>query len=86
MTMVIFNMEKIPISKFKATCLAILERVRKTGESYLVTRRGVPVAQVIPPPQPEPRKKSSFGCMAGMGHEIGDIIEPISDIEWEALR
>ena len=79
-------METIPISKFKATCLAILERVRRTGESYLITKRGVPVAQVIPPPQPKSIEKSSFGCMAGQGEEIGDIVEPISDAEWEALR
>ena len=32
-------MEAIAISKFKARCLAILERVRRTGEEVLVTGR-----------------------------------------------
>jgi len=42
-------MEEIAISKFKATCLAVLERVRKTGRPVLVTRFGEPIAQVVPP-------------------------------------
>jgi prevent-host-death family protein len=77
---------KIAVSKFKATCLAILERVRKTGESYVITKRGVPIAQVVLPRLLTPINKSAFGCMAEMGEEIGDIVEPISDVEWEALR
>ena len=39
----------MPISKFKATCLAVLERVRKTGEPVLVTRFGHPVAEIVAP-------------------------------------
>ncbi len=42
-------MEEIAISKFKATCLAVLERVRKTGKPVLVTRFGEPVAELVPP-------------------------------------
>ena len=35
-------MEEIAISKFKATCLSVLENVRKTGKTVLVTRFGEP--------------------------------------------
>ena len=45
--------EIIPISKFKATCLALLKKVQKTGETIIVTRKGEPVAMVGPPPQPD---------------------------------
>jgi len=41
------------VSKFKATCLARLERVRRTGRPLLITKRGVPIAQVVPPPPAE---------------------------------
>ena len=41
--------ERIPISEFKAKSLALLERVRRTGRSIVVTKRGEPVAEVIPP-------------------------------------
>lgn len=39
---------QISISQFKATCLAVLEEVRRTGQTVLVTRFGVPVAEIHP--------------------------------------
>ena len=41
--------ESIAISEFKATCLAVFERVRRTGASALITHRGVPIAEITPP-------------------------------------
>ena len=76
-------MVTVAVSKFKATCLSLLERVRQTGEPILVTKRGVPIAQVLPPP-PECRE-SSFGCMFGTTEEVGDMIEPLPFEDWEAL-
>ena len=40
-------MEEIAISKFKATCLAVMERVRRTRQPVLVTRFGEPVAEIV---------------------------------------
>ncbi len=34
----------VAISEFKSKCLGLLEKVRKTGQPLLVTRRGEPVA------------------------------------------
>ena len=74
------------ISKFKATCLAVLERVRKTRKPVLVTRRGEPIAEVAPPPPPAKPKKF-VGSMVGTGRIVGDIVSPVSEeAEWEALR
>ncbi len=42
--------ETVSISDFKARCLAILDRVKKTGQPVIVTRRNEPIAQVVPPP------------------------------------
>jgi antitoxin (DNA-binding transcriptional repressor) of toxin-antitoxin stability system len=42
-------MEEIAISKFKATCLAVLEQVRKSGQPIRVTRFGQPIAEINPP-------------------------------------
>lgn len=78
--------ERIAISTFKATCLAVLERVRRTGQPVLVTRRGVPVAQVVPPPQREVDSESAFGCMAGTAAELEDLVEPLPPEDWEVLR
>ena len=78
-------MDSIPVSKFKATCLARLERVRQTGRPLLITKRGVPLAQVVPPPDPTP-VASGFGVMAGTVMEHGDILEALDGTEWEALH
>ena len=78
--------ESMAISHFKATCLAVLERVRRSGQPLLVTKRGKPVAQILPPPPPEAAGESRFGCMKGKIEFLGDIVEPLPEEEWEALR
>jgi prevent-host-death family protein len=79
-------MDEIAISKFKATCLAVLERVRKTGKPVIVTRFGQPIAR-IEPPTPHPAKQIKFGTGAGSMTIHGDIVRPSSDIsDWEAAR
>lgn len=80
------GIERVPISKFKATCLALLDRVKRTGEPILITRRGEPIAQVLPPP-PQERPASWLGRLKGTGRIVGDIVGPAtSEEEWEALR
>ncbi len=80
-------MNEIAISKFKATCLAVLERVRRTGMPVIVTRRGVPVAEIKPPPQPE-QSGSWLGSMQGTIVILDDIVSPPAEPEsaWEALK
>jgi prevent-host-death family protein len=79
-------METITISKFKATCLALIEKVRRTGMPILITRKGEPVAQVVPPSKPK-RPKSWLGCLSSTGEIKGDIIEPAChEYDWEALK
>jgi prevent-host-death family protein len=79
-------MEEIAISKFKATCLSVMERVRKTRKPVLVTRFGEPVAEIVPPPAPA-RPKNWLGDMVGTGRIVGDIVGPVVDEEdWDVLR
>jgi prevent-host-death family protein len=71
--------EEIAISKFKATCLAVLEEVRKTRRPVRVTRFGKPVAEIVPPSvQPA---QSWLGCMRHHGEITGDLVAPVSSIE-----
>ncbi len=80
------SMEKIAISKFKATCLAVIERVRRTRQPVQITRFGKPVAQVVPS-SPEAPAKFPWGCMAGTFKIHGDIVSPMgSEDDWEAAR
>jgi len=44
--------ETIALTKFKATCHAVIERVRVFREPVLVTKRGKPLILVSPVPDP----------------------------------
>jgi antitoxin (DNA-binding transcriptional repressor) of toxin-antitoxin stability system len=75
-------MDDIAISKFKATCLAVLEKVRKSGQPIQVTRFGQPIAEIYPPATL--RTPRRFGARIHSGVILGDIVGPISDeSEWE---
>lgn len=75
-------MKKIAAGEFKARCLSIMDRVQKTGEPVLITKRGKPVARLLPAESELP--EDVFGYMAGKVKIIGDIVGPITPLEdWE---
>jgi prevent-host-death family protein len=76
--------EAIAVSKFKARCLALLERVKNTREPILITKRGIPMAQVVPAPEPE-KPPAWFGCMKDTFEIQSDILSPLPTEDWEAL-
>lgn len=77
--------ETISISEFKAKCLAVLERVRATGVPVVVTRRGLPIAEVSPP-SPARGAVSWLGAMRQTARITGDLLAPASaPEEWEVL-
>lgn len=79
-------MDEMAISKFKATCLAALERVRRTGKPLRVTRFGKPVAEVVPP-TPEPPAREWLGSLRGSIAIDGDIVGPSAGLaRWDALE
>lgn len=79
-------MEEISISQFKATCLAIFARVKRTQKPILVFRKGEPIAQVVPPPLSS-MPQSWLGSLSDSGQMLGDVTDPISPPEeWETLR
>jgi len=79
------RMESIPVSKFKATCLAVLQRVKRTGRPVVITRFGQPVAEVVPP-QRRASKEDWLGAMAGRIKIAGDVVGPVADAEtWAAI-
>lgn len=79
-------MEEIAVSKFKATCLAVIERVRKTRTPIRVTKFGEPIAEVVPPTA-EQKKARWLGSMAGTGRVVGDIVFPATEEkDWEVLK
>ena len=78
-------MNSINAARFKATCLALLDQVERTGEPIRITKRGKPVAQLAP--LPRAGKRSILGCMAGTAQIVGDIESPATDTcDWEVFR
>jgi prevent-host-death family protein len=75
----------IPAGTFKARCLAIMDEVASKRESVVITKRGRPVAKLVPV---EKEKDDIFGFFNGKGTiEIkGDVVSPIiSPEEWGDL-
>lgn len=73
-------MKQVSASVFKAQCLALLDDVAATGESIVVTKRGKPVARVLPVEAP----RSLVGSVT-FNVSDDELIEPI-DVAWDALR
>lgn len=77
-------MKRIPISEFKAHALATVDRVARTKDGVIITKRGKPVAQVIPFQQP--KSKSRPGSLAHTLVFEKDIVSPLGADAWEATR
>ncbi len=73
-------MRTVKASEFKAKCLKIMDEVAATGEPVVITKRGVPVAQLVPAVR---KPETLFGALKGSILYMGDIISPI-DVEWNA--
>ena len=43
----------IPATQFKARCLALLDEVAQRRETLVITKRGKPVARVLPVDEPQ---------------------------------
>ena len=75
----------IPAGQFKVHCLAIMDEVQAKRQAVVITKRGKPVAKLVPVEQ---EKDDIFGFLKGKGKiEIkGDIISPaLTPEEWGDL-
>jgi prevent-host-death family protein len=81
MTMTLDKAGTIAAGRFKAVCLHVLDEVAQTRTPVTITKRGKPIARLVPVEPPPPL----FGALAGTVGDYGDIISPI-DAEWDALR
>jgi prevent-host-death family protein len=74
-------METLSVSKFKATCLAVLEDVSRQKKGVIITKRGKPIAEIIPVShqQKDVPLKETITFM-------GDIVSPVVEDEWETLK
>jgi prevent-host-death family protein len=79
------KIKTVPAGQFKANCLAIMDEVAAKRQAVVITKRGKPVAKLVPV---EDEKGAIFGFLKGKGKiEIkGDIVSPaFSPEEWGDL-
>lgn len=72
---------EIPAGEFKARCLQLMDEVEETGRQVVITKRGRPVAKLVP--IAEVPARDALGCMRGSVVVVGDIVAPLED-RWEA--
>jgi len=76
-------MKTMPAGEFKARCLRVMEEVKRYRTPVVITKKGRPVAKLVPPDTPPP---DVFGCMAGTARIVGDIEAPILPVSaWETV-
>ena len=77
-------MKRIPAGIFKTHCLTIMEDVRSTRHPVLITKRGRPVAKLVPA---DSGPDDFIGRLERVVKIVGDIESPIELPEsWEALQ
>ena len=64
----------IAAGEFKARCLKLMDEVNRDGIELVITKRGEPVAKLVPVTPAEPPE--IFGCMRGTVRIHGDIVSP----------
>jgi prevent-host-death family protein len=68
---------------FKVHCLAVMDEVQAKREAVLITKRGKPVAKLVPV---EKEKDDFFNFMKGKGSIVGDVVSPaLTPEEWGDL-
>jgi len=72
-------MKKIAAGEFKARCLTLMEDVRSTREPLVITKRGKPVAKLVPA---DDDKDDFIGRLEGVFRVVGDIESAIEG--WES--
>jgi prevent-host-death family protein len=86
MTMVVseVHMKTMAAGSFKAKCLAVMDEVQAKRETVVITKRGKPVAKLVPV---NAETDEIYNFMAGKGAVTGDVIAPAISVEdWGELK
>jgi prevent-host-death family protein len=77
-------MKKIAAGTFKVHCLALMDEVQAKRETLVITKRGKPVAKLVPVTE---GKDDIFGFLKGKISITGDVVSPsLSLDEWGELK
>lgn len=71
---------EIPAGEFKSKCLKLMDEVQKDKTHIVITKRGKPVAKLVPVDGEAPQ---IFGWLKGSVTIHADLVDPL-DVQWEA--
>jgi prevent-host-death family protein len=74
-------MDTLSVSEFKAKCLSVLQDVNKQKKRIIITKRGKPIAEVIPH-----ESEDKIIPLEDTVLFMKDIISPVAEEDWEALK
>jgi prevent-host-death family protein len=74
-------MESMCASKFKATCLAVLDEVARQKTRIIITKRGRPIAEVIPYELEAERLPLKDTVTF-----LDDLVSPVAGEDWEVMK
>ena len=75
-------MKTMPVTDFKAHALKVLGEVAETREPVVVTKRGKPLAEIVP----FAGKHTAPGRLAEALVFEDDIVSPLGEAEWNVCR
>jgi prevent-host-death family protein len=75
-------MKTMAAGQFKVHCLKVMDEVQSKRQSVLITKRGKPVAKLVPV---EKDADDFFNFMKGKGAIVGDIVSPLDPEDWGNL-
>lgn len=73
-------MQTISAGEFKAKCLKLMDLVAQTHEEYTITKRGKPIARIVPIQS----NQDAFGFLKGDIDIKGNIVTESLEEKWEA--
>jgi prevent-host-death family protein len=77
-------MKKMAAGSFKIHCLAVMDEVQAKRETVVITKRGKPVAKLIPV---DSDSDDIYNFLAGKGAITGDVVSPaLGREEWGKLK
>jgi len=77
-------MKIMPAGEFKARCLKVMDDVQLTREPVVITKKGRPVAKLVPAGAPA---DDFLGKLSGVMKIVGDVTQPLEQADaWDALR
>lgn len=78
--------DPLNVAELKAHLSEYLDAVENEGMAYIISRRNVPIAKIVPLEKPA-KNRTILGRCAGQGQTFGDLTEPMIPLEyWEMLK